>query len=256
MRSATLTREVGQAIGFELRALGINCNLAPAIDTNNVHENPLESSRRFGNTADLVIDHSGAFLEGLHASGVVSVATESFCRTIEEAYSQMATHGAIDAVMSDPQEAAVLQRLGSEVAIDALQLSSVTRAFSNHIAHDEAIEAIIENTIRQEIGFQGPIISNITSHEPLNSSPPCEVHEPLRVLLTGCDIVYLPVDSAIRLASIRAIYSAVESCAVSPESLDRSYNRVMGLKTRYLSWPGRFNENLESSLPSLQARNV
>ena len=247
---------MGQAIGTELRALGINCNLAPVVDTNTIPENPMETSRRFGSTTDLVLNHTSAFLEGLHGSGIISVATETFCKTLQEAYSQMKTDGAIDADLSDPQEAAILSRLTAEGAIDALQLSSVTQQFNNHIAHDEAVESIIESAVRQEIGFQGPIISNTIPEEPLKLAPPCIVHEPLRALLTGCDLVYLPIDPAVQLACIRAIYCAVESNAVSPESLNRSFDRVMALKTRYLSWPGSSHESLRRSLPSLLERHV
>ena len=255
-RSTTITREVGQAIGTELLSLGINCNLAPVIETNIRPDDPLESSRRFAGAVNPLIEHASAFLAGLHHSGMMSVATEIFYKTLQEAYHQMRTDGSIDVDLSDAQEVAILQHFGAAGGIDALQLSSITQTFNNHLAHDEAIEAVIENVVRQETEFQGPIISNNVPHDILSAVSPCFIHEPLRLLLTGCDLVYLPMDPAVRLASIKAIYCAVESAAISLGSLDRSCNRIMTLKTRYLSWPGTSLEHLHHDLPSLIERHA
>ena len=254
-RSTMITREVAQAIGIELLGLGINCNLAPVIDINIRPEDPLESSRRFAGEEKPFIEHTAAFLAGLHDSGMMSIATEMFYKTLQEAYYQMR----IDGTIEDPsvmQEVAMLRYLSAEVGIDALQLSSVTWKFNHPIAHDEAIEEVVDSVVRQGTEFQGPIISNNVPHEQLGLAPPCLIHEPLRLLLTGCDLVYLPIDPAVRLASIKAIYCAVESTAISLESLDQNFQRVMTLKARYLSWPETSLEHLQSSLPSLIERHA
>ena len=255
-RSTAITREVGQAIGTELSSLGINCNLAPVIETNIRRDDPLESSRRYASEVNPLIQHASAFLAGLHDSGMISVATESFHKTLQEAYRQMRNDGTIDVDQPDTQEVAILQHLGAEGGIDALQLSSITQTFDHYFARDEAIEAIIESVVRQKSDFQGPIISNNVPHNSLSPASSCLTHEPLRLLLTGCDLVYLPMDPAVRLASIDAIYCAVDANAISLESLDQSCSRVMTLKNRYLSWPGMSLEHLQSNLPSLLERHA
>ena len=66
----SLTREVAQDIGSELRDLGVDLDLAPVADVNSNPHNPVIGVRSFGAEPELVSRHVAAFVEGLQAAGV------------------------------------------------------------------------------------------------------------------------------------------------------------------------------------------
>ena len=67
-----LARRVGQAIGLELRALGINLNYAPVADVASRPYNPSLGIRSFGEDAQLVSRLTAAMVKGLQEAGVAA----------------------------------------------------------------------------------------------------------------------------------------------------------------------------------------
>jgi len=67
-----LTERVGDAVGREMRALGINVNLAPVVDVASRPYNPSMGIRSFGEDPDLVARLTTAFVTGLQAQGVAA----------------------------------------------------------------------------------------------------------------------------------------------------------------------------------------
>ena len=67
-----LTRAVAAAMGRELRALGINVNLAPVCDVATRPYNPSMGIRSFGEDPALVSRHTTAFVQGLQSEGVAA----------------------------------------------------------------------------------------------------------------------------------------------------------------------------------------
>ncbi|MFT3970087.1 MAG: glycoside hydrolase family 3 N-terminal domain-containing protein [Micropruina sp.] len=66
----TLTETVGAAIGAELRAVGIDLNVAPDADVNSNPRNPVIGVRSFGADSSLVARHVAAYTRGLQSAGV------------------------------------------------------------------------------------------------------------------------------------------------------------------------------------------
>ncbi len=64
-----LTRLAGAQTGRECLAAGFNVDFAPILDINTNPDNPIIGERAFGETAEQVIRHGGAFLEGLQSTG-------------------------------------------------------------------------------------------------------------------------------------------------------------------------------------------
>ncbi len=63
---ADLARRYGAMVGAELRAAGVNMDLAPVLDVNDNPANPVIGRRAFGTAPDAVIDVTLPFVEGLH----------------------------------------------------------------------------------------------------------------------------------------------------------------------------------------------
>src|SRR5437660_1194061 len=70
--SEEVAYQVAQATGHELKALGINMNLAPVLDVNNNPANPVIGVRSFGEDPHLVGRLGAAMVKGYSAAGILS----------------------------------------------------------------------------------------------------------------------------------------------------------------------------------------
>ncbi len=70
----SLTRRAAAEVGRELAALGVTLDFAPVCDVDSNPANPIIGDRSFGRTADVVIRHAVAFVEGLRDEGVMGCA--------------------------------------------------------------------------------------------------------------------------------------------------------------------------------------
>src|SRR5437868_6476316 len=70
--SEQIAYEVALATGRELKALGINMNLAPVVDVNNNPANPVIGVRSFGEDPQMVARLSVAMVKGYRAAGVIT----------------------------------------------------------------------------------------------------------------------------------------------------------------------------------------
>ena len=70
--SEEIACEVAKATGNELKALGINMNLAPVLDVNNNAANPVIGVRSFGEDPSLVALLGAAMVKGYRAAGILS----------------------------------------------------------------------------------------------------------------------------------------------------------------------------------------
>lgn len=67
-----LTEHAGHLLGTQLRALGFNLNMAPVLDVDSNPENPVIGDRSFGATPAEVVEHAGAFAQGLLRAGIAA----------------------------------------------------------------------------------------------------------------------------------------------------------------------------------------
>ncbi|MFD2355526.1 glycoside hydrolase family 3 protein [Nonomuraea ferruginea] len=70
----SVAREVAQATGEELRALGVNLDFAPVADVNIDPKNPVIGERAYGNRPGEVAKMVGAAVKGFEAAGVAATA--------------------------------------------------------------------------------------------------------------------------------------------------------------------------------------
>ncbi len=68
----SLAYETGKLMGEELRALGINLNLAPSLDVNNNPKNPVIGVRSFGDDPERVATYGLAYIQGLQENCIAT----------------------------------------------------------------------------------------------------------------------------------------------------------------------------------------
>ncbi len=235
--SEEVASEVALATGRELKALGINMNLAPVVDVNNNAANPVIGVRSFGEDPRLVARLGSAMVKGYRDAGVICC------------LKHFPGHGdsAVDSHLALPLIAHSLERLeavelvpfrsGIEAGAGSVMIAHV--AFPA-LAHDGALPATLSSTIiqgllREKMGYDGVIVSDCLEMQAISDTFGTE---PAAVLASqaGIDLVLVSHTYSRQRGSLEAMREAVLAGEVSAQVVQRAAKRIVNLKARYLSW--------------------
>jgi beta-N-acetylhexosaminidase len=235
-RDPVLAFRAGNAIAREARAVGVHQNFGPVADVNTNPANPVINVRSFGEETHLVKLLAKAYMDGLHAGGVISTAKH------------FPGHGDTD--VDSHLDLPFL--LFDEVRLESIELApfkylidhGVMSIMSAHIAvpglgEEERRPATLSRTImtdllRSEIGFEGLIVTDALEMRAItrNYSPD---ESAVMAVEAGADMILLSPD--IELA-FNTLLDAVRSGRISEERIDRSVRRILNMKY----WAGLHNE--------------
>jgi beta-N-acetylhexosaminidase len=154
-----LAYRVGRLLGAELAAVGVNWNLAPVLDVDTNPANPIIGQRAFGSDPFLVARLGVALARGLEESGVLSCGKH------------FPGHGdtSEDSHLTRPVLLHDLERLRrvelvpfaayAQAGFAALMTAHVLFAALDEI-HPATLSAKVLPLLRQEIGFEGLVVSD------------------------------------------------------------------------------------------------
>ena len=235
--SEQIAYAIAQATGRELKALGINMNLAPVVDVNNNPANPVIGIRSFGEDPLQVARLATATVKGYQAAGIIS------------SLKHFPGHGdtAVDSHYALPTISSTLQRL-EEVELVPFRSGIEAGAPSVMIAHihfpslmqDKVLpatvsSAVISELLRKQLGYDGVIISDCLEMKAIADTLGVE-RGAIMVLQASSDLVLISHHYTLQRAGIEAVRSAVQSGELSPEMIRQAVGRVLRLKERFLPW--------------------
>jgi beta-N-acetylhexosaminidase len=155
----SLTRAVGEQVGWELRAVGVDFTLAPDVDVNSNPLNPVIGVRSFGDQPALVSRHGAAWIEGVQSTGVAACAKHfpGHGDTSQDSHVALPVVDAAENVVRARDiapfaaaiEAGVQTIMTSHIVMPAFD--SVPATFSSRI---------LQGLLRDELGFDGLIITD------------------------------------------------------------------------------------------------
>jgi beta-N-acetylhexosaminidase len=228
---------IALATGRELRALGLNVNLAPVVDINNNPANPVIGVRSFGENPYKVARLAGAAVRGYQEAGI-SATLKHF-----------PGHGdtAVDSHLSLPVLPFSLERL-ERVELVPFQSGiqgGVDCVMSAHIAFPvlnggENIPAtlsptVIRGLLREKLGFGGVVISDCLEMQAIANTVGVARGSVL-ALQAGIDIVLISHRYERQRSGLEAVGEAVEADELMREAVQQAAERVLKLKSQRLSW--------------------
>ncbi len=243
--SEQIAYEVALATGRELKALGINMNLAPDVDVNNNPANPVIGVRSFGEDPQLVARLGSAMVKGYHDAGIITT------------LKHFPGHGdtAVDSHLALPTIPYSLERLESvellpfkraiEVGADAIMTAHI---YLPLLMQSEMLPAtisyeIVTQLLRKHLGFMGVIVSDCMEMRAVSAIVGVE-QGTVKALQAGVDLVLISHHHALQRRSIDAIHAALQDGTLTTERVRNAAERVSQLKARTLSWDTPSNDNL------------
>lgn len=245
-----LAQRAGEVIGLELRASGINLNLAPVLDIVSSEENKLLIKRSYGSNAETVSLHGASFISGLQSAGIIATPKHfpGHGSTIVDSHSKLPMIGIDEDTLQSrellPFKAAL--DAGSDaimvghIAFPMLDSSGLPATMSSYFLTD---------ILRKELGFMGIAVSDdVEMSGYTNENIPLE-----ECILTsfnaGIDVFIIGHTKSTQDRVQKTLKDAYLDGRISAERLNESVLRIIKVKLEY-----ELSDTMYSSLE--EARKV
>lgn len=232
--STELAYAAAATIAKELRAVGVNMNMAPVLDVNSNPDNPVIGDRAFGTTPDVVCELGPATAAGLQDNKVVACGKHfpGHGDTSVDSHKELpvveASRERLEAIEFPPFRRAAEQGVASMMTAHVLY-----RSLDNEWPATLS-PAIITDFLRQELHYDGVVLTDdlemhaIIDHYGVEDAS-------VRAVLAGCDVLLICKDRDREIAAFKAVERAVETGVISPERLNLSVARIARLKERFVA---------------------
>ncbi len=152
--------QVGQHIGWDCKAAGIQWNLAPVVDINNNPENPVIGYRSFGENKEKVLAKSEAFIRGMESTGTLN-SIKHFPGHGDTAVDSHLGLPVIDKSLSELKENELFpfQELINK-GVDSVMVGHLSLPQLDAENPSTTSSKIITDLLRKQMGFGGVIISD------------------------------------------------------------------------------------------------
>ena len=231
--SYDLSYRMGQATARELRAVGINMNLAPVLDVRTNPANTVIGDRAFGSHPTLVSKLGLALMVGLQDNGVIACGKHfpGHGDTVADSHQELptVTHP-LDRLMQvelKPFQHAIENRLQAIMTAHVIYTSLDTR-FPATLS-----KKIVTKLLREAMGFHGLVITDdlqmkaVADHYPLTEAA-------IKAITAGADLLLICRHPELLEIILEALHKAVKRGAISEKQINHSLARILSLKEKML----------------------
>lgn len=237
-----LAEQCAFVMGQELRAVGVNLNLAPVVDVNSNPRNPVIGNRSFGETPEIVISCARSALQGYHRAGIMT------CLKHFPGHGdvQVDSHEGLPIVNTSIDEMQFVELLPFKKL--APLADSVMTAHLLVPAIDPlccvTLSSRVLSVLRDEIGFAGVVISDSLVMEGVLTQCASIEEAAIDAFNAGCDLLMLGGRQLVgvhagelTVADVKRIHQAlvhaVRCGRISHHRLDEAVHRILSLKGKY-----------------------
>ena len=235
--SEELVHAVALATGRELRALGVNMNLAPVLDVNNNPANPVIGVRSFGEDPRQVAHFGVAAMRGYQDAGVLSC-VKHFPGHGDTAVD---SHLGLPIIPHSRERLEAVELVPFRAAVEA----GADAVMSAHVALPQLTgqegvpatisPAVIQGLLRDALSYDGVVASDCLEMQAIADTVGTERGAVL-ALLAGIDLVYVSHRYDRQAGALAAMLAAVRSGELPEQRVRQALGRVLRLKARHLSW--------------------
>ncbi len=243
--------------GRQLRALGINMNLAPSLDVNNNPQNPVIGVRSFGSDPYWVSEFGIAALDGLEAANVGSIVKH------------FPGHG--DTGTDSHYSLPIVNK--SRAEIDKTELYPFKKALENgakavmtaHIEFPALTEGkkipatlsseILTDVLREDWNFNGVVSTDDLVMKAITNNFGFR-EAVVMAVKSGVDQVLIAGDINNQRVAKQAIIDAVKKGEISEERINQSVERILALKAQLGLKKGQVPKLLDAKKEAADAYKV
>ncbi len=231
--SPDVVYEAAAVTAQELRAVGINMNLAPVLDVNSNPANPIIGDRAYGTQPEHVCTYGMAVMRGLEDHGVIPCGKHfpGHGDTLTDSHHVLpvveAGRARLDAVELEPFRQAISRGL------PAMMTAHVRYPALDTESPATLSRPILTDLLRNRLGFEGVTLTDdmemraILDHQPIGEAS-------VRALQAGADMVVICQRQERQQEVVAAIEQALERGELSWERVTAGVARLRALKQKRL----------------------
>jgi beta-glucosidase-like glycosyl hydrolase len=239
-----IAEAVGEAIGREMRTLGLTWNFAPVVDVNSNPANPIINTRSFGEEASSVIRYAIPFFRGSECARVATSATHF----PGNGDTSTDSHKELPFVRGGWERFSTVELAPFQAMIDA----GVPSVMPGHLAAPELARwlgadettcdlpatlspILLKTLLREKLGFEGVIVTDALEMHAITRGFGAD-EAVVRAFEAGVDILLLPVDAE---AAFDALTKAYKSGRITQADIQERTERIGKLR----EWIGESTVN-------------
>ncbi|WP_171647716.1 beta-N-acetylhexosaminidase [Paenibacillus phytorum] len=227
-----LAYNIGQLIGKELNAYGLNMDFAPDLDVNSNPNNPVIGDRSFGSTASIVSSFGVQMMNGLQKQQVVPVVKHF----PGHGDTSVDSHVGLPIVQNDLARLRKLELVPFAEAFkhqaDAVMVAHILLPKVDAQNPASMSKKIMTDLLRKEMGFEGLIMTDdMTMGAIIKNYDLGEAA--VKSVLAGANIVMVGHDYEKVVTVIDALRKAVQSGRIPMETINQSVRQVTKVKQKY-----------------------
>lgn len=233
---AAIAYDAAAVTAAELRAVGINMNMAPVLDVHSNPANPIIGDRSFSADPAKVAELGLATIRGLQDNRVVACGKHfpGHGDTAADSHKELpvvtASRERLDAIELRPFRQVIGQ--GGQ-APGAIMTAHVLYPVLDAKLPATLSSTILSGLLRHQLGFDGLILTDdlemhaIIDHYGIGEASVLAVQ-------AGADVLLICKDRDRQVSAIQAVRDAVEDGRISEDRLEQSLKRIAKIKERFL----------------------
>lgn len=231
--TADLAYQVATVTATELRAVGINMNMAPVLDVDTNPRNPIIGDRAFSHDPARVSELGLATMAGLQEHRVIA------CGKHFPGHGDTAADSHLELPTVDASRAR-LEQVELPPFRHTIQkgLASIMTAHVRYPALDPTLPAtlspaILTGLLREQLGFTGLILTDdlemraIIDHYGIEDAS-------VRSFQAGADVLLICKERSRTIAAMDAVHAAVQRGTIPEARFQASLRRIAAVKSRFL----------------------
>jgi beta-N-acetylhexosaminidase len=232
------TRSAAATMAGWFLQTGLNVNLAPVVDVNVNPASPAIGALQRSFSADpvTVAQHASWFIDEFRRKGIITTLKHFPGHGSAAGDSHL---GFTDVTTTwSPLELQPYAGLLASQSVDAVMTGHLFNAALDSLSPATLSNATIDGMLRGRLGYQGVVVSEemsmkaISSHYGLEEAMVLAVQAGVDILLYNSNLDSTGRSLAGRVVDV--IERAVRDGIIAPARIDRSFDRIMVLKQRYL----------------------
>lgn len=237
--SADYVCQVGEYMGAELKALGINIDFAPVADINSNPDNPVIGARSFGDSAATAGEYAVSFVNGMNASGMVSTAKHYPGHGDTDTDS----HYGLPMIDKSVDELMDLELVPFKKLIE----NNIPAVMAAHIIYPQIdaenpasmSKTLLTDVLRNKLGFNGIIVTDslrmsaVADNFGTANACVAAISAGADLLITGSGGESEDLSLDAQSECIERVLDAVNSGEIAEETLDAAVLRILKCKSDY-----------------------
>jgi beta-N-acetylhexosaminidase len=238
-------RRMTQAIGEDLRAVGINTALSPVLDVNSESENPIIGSRAFSDRPETVIEYARPYAQGFKEFGILTVGKHF------PGHGPAKVDSHLDLPVVDLSRGQLEEHLRPFATL--VREGLLDMILSAHILYPQISDepatlsrVFLTEILRKDLEFDGLAITDCMEMNAMKVRFGVE-RATVRAFNAGMDLILISHTPELQRKAMAAFIDAVESGEISYRRVEESLERIERVRSRLYAQTPRSERSLPFS---------